>query len=60
MSEGGEQENQRGLNRIVTIDLGTLCLREESKKTLNIDSYNRLRYPMSEGGEQDIGYLSLL
>ena len=29
MSEGGEQENQRGLNRIVT----KVCLREESKKT---------------------------
>ena len=52
MSEGGEQENQRGLNRIVTIVKVPYVFKQ--------DSYNRLRYPMSEGGEQDIGYLSLL
>ena len=49
MSEGGEQENQRGNYTMFR----PLCLGRRARKPKGPkqDSYNRLRYPMSEGGE---------
>jgi hypothetical protein len=54
-SSGRRARKPKGLKRIIKIGYGHICLMEENKKTKGPeeDSQNRLRSPMSEGGEEE-------